>query len=87
MAITGLAVEVITPHEPDIMNYAEKLSDLDGVNSVIVKAIGKDGEMNIAQVILDGQALSFVHIRDVIGKLGGSVRFVLQASAVGQNIA
>lgn len=87
MAVTGLAIEVITPQEPDILNYAEKLSNLDGVNNVVVKAIGRDGEMSITQVILDGQALSLMRIREAVGKLGGSVRFVLQVSAAGQNIA
>ncbi len=87
MAVTGLAIEVIAAQEPDILNYAEKLSSLDGVRNAVVKAIGRDGEMSIIQVALDGQALSLLRIREVIGKLGGSVRFVLQVSAAGQNIA
>lgn len=81
MAIRRLVIDVLIPHEPSEINYAEKLSELDGVEGVTVHVLEVDAKTKTVEITIEGGALSFEDIKDVINRLGGSIHSVDRVSA------
>lgn len=81
MAITQLALEVLTSEDADLIEYAERISGLDGIEGVLVELVDADEGQQTIEVDVEGQDLSFIEIKAAIEGLGGYVNSVDQVSA------
>jgi uncharacterized protein len=87
VAIRQIIIDVLTPHEPSILIYAEKLNELESIEAVRILVVEQDDKTKTIEVVVEGDRLSFEKIRDVIDDLGGSVHSVDQVAAGSRIIA
>ncbi|MBC8426323.1 DUF211 domain-containing protein [bacterium] len=80
MVIRRAVLDVLTPHEPDIVVLAEKINELDGVHGVNVHVLEQDDKTKTLGVTIEGEALSIELIRGVVEELGGAVHSIDEVS-------
>jgi uncharacterized protein len=81
MPIRRIVLDVLMSHEPGIVTYAEKLSELEGTDGVTVDVVEEDEQTKTVEVTFEGENLSIDAIRAVIQELGGAVHSVDLVSA------
>ncbi len=74
--IRKIVLDVLKPHKPDIVEYAEKLSEIKHVSGVSIFLDEVDQETENIKVILEGFNLNFRIIRKTIEEMAGSVHSV-----------
>jgi uncharacterized protein len=81
MAIKMLVIDVLAPHEPDVLVYAERISELDGADGVTVHVLEVDEKTKSVEMTIEGEDLSFEAIKKIIEELGGSIHSIDLVSA------
>ncbi len=75
-----IVLDVLKAHDPDIADFSEKLSKVDGVEGVNVSLYEIDREVENVKVTVKGR-LDFKVIEEEIEKMGASVHSVDESSA------
>lgn len=78
--IRRLVIDVMKPHDPDIIITAERLSDIDGVEGVTMKLVEMDEKVAETRVAIQGEELDLERIREVVEDLGGSIHSIDEVS-------
>lgn len=81
MVIKRMVIDVLLPHQPDILTYAEKIGELEGTAGVSVNVLEQDDKTRTVEMTIEGESLPFEQIKQVIEDLGGSVHSIDQVSA------
>ena len=81
MQIKNVIIDVLKPHEPSILVYAEKIASLKSVDAVSINVVEIDEHTESVEISVEGGALNFKVIQKVIEKLGGSVHSIDFVSA------
>ena len=81
MPVRRLVIDVLIPHEPSEITYAESISELEGIEGVTVHVMEVDEKTKTVEMTIEGEALSFKDIEKVIEELGGSVHSIDRVSA------
>ncbi len=81
MPIKRMVMDVLVPHEPHILDFAERLSALKQVDGVTIQVLEIDEMTKSIEITIEGQALVYDDIRRVIEELGGSVHSIDRVSA------
>ena len=81
MTVRRLVIDVLIPHEPGEIVYAERISELEGTEGVTVHVMEVDEKTKTVEMTIEGEALSFEDIKKVIEELGGAVHSVDRVSA------
>lgn len=84
MDIKRLVITAWTPHSTEIVSYAQVLSDLPKVDSVIIRVGETDKDTKTIQIRMEGEALSLERIRKRIEKLGGAISSIDEVAAGGR---
>lgn len=71
--VRRLVLDVVKPHNPNIVDMAEGLSELKGVKKVDVEVKDYDSTIERLRVILEGYDLDYDDIVKVIRYYGGNV--------------
>lgn len=81
MTIQLLVLDVMKPHNPTVIEYANSLMNIDGVEGVNIIAIEVDKEVENIELHIHGKDLDFDIIRDEIRELAGAIHSVDQVIA------
>lgn len=79
--IRRLVLDTLKPHEPGIIELADRLSDLDGVAAVNISIYEIDRKVENAKITVEGQAVSYSAVLAIIEELGGAVHSVDEVAA------
>jgi hypothetical protein len=79
--IRRLVLDTLKPHEPGIIELADRLSDLDGVSAVNISIYEMDRKVENAKITVEGQAVSYSAVLAIIEELGGAVHSVDEVAA------
>ena len=74
--IRRLVLDTLKPHAPSSIVLADKLSDLDGVNSVNVSISEFDLKVEKAKITIEGDNIVYEAVEGVIQQLGASIHSV-----------
>jgi hypothetical protein len=85
MSIRRIVLDALIPHSPDILQYAQQLSDLPGTRGVTIDVLENDERTRTIEITIEGESLIFTEISKVIEDIGGSIHSIDQVSA-GANI-
>lgn len=80
-----LVLDVLKPHEPDILTMANKLADLESVSSVNFTLYEVDEKVKNVKITIVGSDLQFDKIKEKIESLGGSIHSIDEVVS-GKNI-
>jgi len=71
--VKKLVLDVVKPHNPNIVDMAEGLSELKGVEKVDIDVQDYDSTIERLKVIIEGEDLDYDEIVKVIRYYGGNV--------------
>ncbi|MCP4410350.1 MAG: DUF211 domain-containing protein [Gammaproteobacteria bacterium] len=74
--IRRLVLDTLKPHEPDIIELASQLSDLEGVSAVNVSIYEMDRKVENAKITIEGPSISYPLVLKVIEEMGGAVHSI-----------
>lgn len=81
MRIRRLVLDVLKPHEPTVIEYADKITELDGISGLTINVMEIDNKTQNVEISIEGDNVPYEQIRQVIESLGGAVHSVDQVSA------
>lgn len=83
--VRRIVIDVLKPHDPPLLEFADQLAALDSVDGVTATLIELDQEVQNVKLTFEGQDVSFDAIEATIGALGATVHSVDEV-AVGEYI-
>jgi hypothetical protein len=80
-AVRRLVLDTLKPLEPTIIELAQQISELPGVDSVNISIYEIDRKVENAKITIEGSDIDFETVRDLIRELGGSIHSIDEAVA------
>ena len=74
--IRRLVLDTLKPHDPSIIELAQSLSDLDGVEAVNISIYEMDRKVENAKITIEGNDIAFDSIREIIADNGGAIHSI-----------
>ena len=71
--VRRLVLDVLKPHDPSILDLAQQLSELPGVEAVNISIYEVDRMVENAKITLEGTEIIYEQVRKVISDNGGTV--------------
>lgn len=81
MALRKLVIDVLIPHDPDVLFYAQQISELTGTHGITIDVLENDEHTKTVEMTIVGDDLSFSAIKQIIDNAGGSIHSIDQVSA------
>lgn len=80
-SVKRVTLDVLKPHEPDLLEFAAEITAVDGVAAVNVSVIEIDKEVQNVTLAVEGDDLDFAAIEQTVTDLGCSVHSVDEVAA------
>ena len=74
--VRRLVLDVLKPYEPTIVQLAQLLSELEGVEAVNISIYEIDRRVENAKITIQGSDISFELVEDLIEENGGAVHSI-----------
>lgn len=74
--IRRLVLDLLKPHEPDIVEFAEAIASLDGVDAVNAVLVETDREVETIKLTVEGSEVDRPAIDETVLDLGGSIHSI-----------
>ena len=81
MAVKRLVIDVLIPHDPDIIVFSESIAEIPGVDGATVHVLEIDEKTKSVEITIEGRELIFTDIEKVIEERGGSIHSIDMVSA------
>lgn len=78
--IKRLVLDVLKPHDPGIVTFAQELSDLDGVTGVTAKLVEIDENVRTIRIAIEGPDLDLETLEREITDRSGSIHSIDEVS-------
>lgn len=76
VAVRRLVIDVLKPHEPELVDFAERLAQTDDVEALSTSLVETDREVQNVKITFEGTALDVEQIEAAVEQQGGSVHSV-----------
>ncbi|MES0361034.1 MAG: DUF211 domain-containing protein [Anaerolineales bacterium] len=74
--IRRLVLDTLKPHEPNIIDLANVLSELTGVSAVNISIYELDRKVENAKITIEGEDISFEQVSHLIEDMGGTIHSI-----------
>jgi hypothetical protein len=74
--IRRLVLDTLKPHDPTIIEMADQLSELPGISAVNISIYEMDRKVENAKITIQGEAIPFRMVEDLIDQMGGAVHSI-----------
>ena len=71
-----LVLDILKPHEPNIIEFAEQISESEGISAVNISIFEVDREVENAKITVEGDAIAYSQVFDLIRELGGTIHSI-----------
>ena len=75
-----IVLDVLKPHEPSMVSFTGRLSEIDGVTGATAKLVEMEENVRTVRVAIEGEDLDFETIEAEISDLGGSIHSIDEVS-------
>ncbi|WP_415383382.1 DUF211 domain-containing protein [Halosimplex sp. TS25] len=75
-----VTLDVLKPHDPSLLEFTERIADVECVDGVSSSLIELDQEVQNVKLTIEGDGLDYAAIEQAVGELGGTVHSVDQVS-------
>lgn len=86
MPIQRIVIDVLIPHELDVVDFAERMAEADEVEQASIHVLEVDEKTKTVAATVEGRSLSVKAIERVIEELGGSIHSVDMVSAGSKSV-
>ena len=74
--IRRLVLDTLKPHDPTIIELAQSLSELGGVEAVNISIYEIDRKVENAKITIEGENISYPRVSEVIQEMGGAIHSI-----------
>lgn len=74
--IVRLVLDVLKPHNPNVIDFARSIAQVGGIKKVDASVIEVDVATETIKLIIDGSELDVSKVEEVIKKLGGAIHSI-----------
>lgn len=74
--IRRLVLDVLKPHQPSMVKFADEIQENSGVKGVNAKVYEIDEEVRNLKITVEGEDISAESVRETVEDLGGSVHSI-----------
>lgn len=74
--IRRLVLDTLKPHEPNIIDLANVLSELTGVSAVNISIYELDRKVENAKITIEGEDIAFEEVAHSIEDMGGTIHSI-----------
>ena len=74
--IRRLVLDTLKPHDPSIIQLAQSLSEVDGVEAVNISIYEMDRKVENAKITIEGSDIEFEAVEDIISDNGGAIHSI-----------
>jgi hypothetical protein len=74
--IRRLVLDTLKPHEPNIIDLANILSELEGISAVNISIYELDRKVENAKITIEGEAISYENVSLVIEEMGAAIHSI-----------
>ena len=74
--VKRLVLDLLKPHDPDIVEFARHLGDADEVTGVNIAVIENDRDVQNVKLTVEGTDVDPQYVEDAVDDLGGTVHSV-----------
>ncbi len=74
--IRRLVLDTLKPHEPNIIDLADVLSEIAGVSAVNISIYELDRKVENAKITIEGEDISFEKVSETIKDMGGTIHSI-----------
>lgn len=74
--IRRLVLDVLKPHQPSIIDFAQGINESDGVKGVNATVVEIDEEVQNIKITIEGDDIDYDHVKQFISDSGGSVHSI-----------
>jgi hypothetical protein len=74
--IRRLVLDTLKPHDPSIIELAQSLSELDGIEAVNISIYEMDRKVENAKITIEGSDVQYELIETIISENGGAIHSV-----------
>jgi hypothetical protein len=78
--VRRLVLDVLKPHQPTMLNLADKLGDLEGIHGVDITLIEIDNKVENIKITLEGDDIDYQEVQEVVQDAGGSIHSIDKVS-------
>lgn len=71
-----LVIDVLKPHDPPTLAFAEAIAELDGIDGVNVVLVEVDEEVENIKLTIEGEDITFEAVESAIDRLGGTIHSI-----------
>ena len=71
-----LVLDTLKPHEPNIIDLANVLSELTGVSAVNISIYELDRKVENAKITIEGEDIAFEEVAHTIEDMGGAIHSI-----------
>ena len=79
--IRRLVLDVLKPHSPNMVDMANQLADLDGVDGVNLSLMEMDQKVENVKITCEGASINYEKVEEVVLQNGGSIHSLDEVSA------
>lgn len=80
-SVRRLVLDALKPYEPNIIEFAQQISRLPGVDSVNISIYEIDRKVENAKITIEGTDIQYTAVTALIRELGGTVHSIDEAVA------
>ena len=74
--VRRLVLDLLKPHDPDPVAFAEAVAGLDGVDGVNVALVETDKEVQNVKATIEGESVPVEAVHETLEDLGGAVHSI-----------
>lgn len=78
--IRVLVLDVLKPHEPSILNIAQALSDIEGIDGADIDVYEIDSKVENVKITLQGKDIPFSTVKNTIEDFGAIIHSIDKVS-------
>ncbi len=79
--IRRVVLDVLKPHSPSIMDLANQLADLEGVDGVNLALLEMDQKVENVKITCEGESINFEEVEKIVLRNGATIHSLDEVSA------
>jgi hypothetical protein len=80
MQIKRIVIDVLLPHEPSVLVYAERIGKVNEVDGVTISVLEIDEKTRTVEMTIEGNDIPFDVVKGIVEELGGSIHSIDEVS-------
>ncbi len=74
--ILRLVLDTLKPHDPSIIDVAQQLARLEGIDAANISIVEIDRRVENAKITIEGKDISYPQVLEIIEQLGGAIHSI-----------